>query len=686
MTTSIAGGFASQCNGTAAPPVVSPGQTITFNFGTVTNSNRNNAVTETLRITYTVVALNVAGNTTSRTLRNNASLTQQSNISIANVRAPNVTVVQPVIRVTKLITSPLGDANDTITYTLVLTGASGTTGFDVSLIDPLPRSPLNGRSLINTPTLAVQDSAGLVSTGNFGIVGSAAAGYTLTTITNFDLPLSTTRRITVTVVGILSEQIIPDTFITNTITATWSSLDGLTGTQRSTFNPNSVERPYTTTTFNISRAFALEPLKRIITTSESSTATGVDGFQRATIGEIVTYRLRVRLAEASNPGLRLQLVDLLPNTMRYLTGTATVAFIAPGPGVTSTVVTTSTSGCGGLYISGGDPLLIPPSSITCPFPAAQISVAPIANANRVTFDMGFVGNVQSDTDAEYLVVQFNAQVLNVITATAGITVNNTFQAVIPNFANVQSPGNTISNTFFIAEPRLGALKTVSPVGPFDAGDTLTYTLVYTNAGGANNSVAFDVALTDTLDSRLQLLTPITISAPAYAVVTNATSAPAISITVSEIRPGDRVTVTALARVVATAPVGSVVPNVANAAFTSLPGISGTMPNPTGSVITGTPGSVNGERTGTGGINTYTTTNNANITLTTPLFRNCRPHPRNTPSATRSRIRCSSPCPKACHRTSTYSTICHRVSHSSARKSSLWPHKAAACWLPISMGL
>jgi uncharacterized repeat protein (TIGR01451 family)/fimbrial isopeptide formation D2 family protein len=627
IATNTPGGFPSQCNGTLAPPVASPGQTITFNLGTVTNSNNNTAV-ESIRITYTVVVLNVANNITGRTLRNNAALTQQTNVSIGNVRAPNVTVIQPTVGITKLITPTLGDANDPITYTLVLTGASGTTAFDVAVIDPLPRSPSNGQSLIDTPVLTVQDTAGLVNISNFSLSGSAAVGYTLTTVSNFDMPLSTTRHITLTIAGRLSQQIVPDTFITNTFTTTWSSLDGLTSTRRSTFNVNATERPYTATASNRSRTFELDPLKRIMQTSEASTGAGADGYERVTIGEIVTYRLRVRLAEASNPGIRLQLAELLPNSMRYLTGTATVAFIAAGSGVTSTVVSTATPGCGGLNIASGDPLLIPPSMISCPYPPTQITSAAIGATNRITFDLGFVGNTQNDDDAEYVVIQFNAQALNVVTATAGITVDNRFVALIPGFASVQSPGNTVSNTLFIAEPRMGSLKVVAPAGPYDAGDVLTYTLVVTNASGPNVSTAFDVSLTDTFDSRLVLLTPITISAPAYAIVTDVTAAPSISVTLSEIRPGDRVTVTALARVVPTALVGSVVPNVVHAAFTSLPGISGTVPNPTGSVITGTPGTADGERTGsgTGGVNNYVTSSSVGITLTTPLFTKLSPTP------------------------------------------------------------
>ncbi len=142
----------------------------------------------------------------------------------------------------------------------------------------------------------------------------------------------------------------------------------------------------------------------------------------------------------------------------------------------------------------------------------------------------------------------------------------------------------------------------------------------TNVTGANATTAFDTVLTDVVDSRLALLSPITIEAPGYAVVTNTTSGNSITVTVSELRAGDRMTVTAVSRVVSSTAAGSAIPNAANARFTSLPGISGTVPNSTTSVITGTPGSTFGERDGSGNFNNYTATASTSMTLTTPAFR------------------------------------------------------------------
>ena len=48
------------------------GSPITFNLGDVTNTNRDNAVPETVEIVYSAVVLNVAGNQSGTLLNNSA--------------------------------------------------------------------------------------------------------------------------------------------------------------------------------------------------------------------------------------------------------------------------------------------------------------------------------------------------------------------------------------------------------------------------------------------------------------------------------------------------------------------------------------------------------------------------------------------------------------------------------------
>lgn len=612
LATSIAGGFNAVC---ANPSVQQSGRVVIYNFGTITDTDTNNAIAETVRFTYTTVALNVVNNSAGGLLSNNATLSET--YYLTNVATPNINIIEPGIGISKSVTPPLGDNGDPITYTIVLTGASGTTAYDVVITDALPTALFVAGSLINSPVLQVSDSAGLVNTSNFSIIGSNIAGYTLTTVSSFDMPLSATRRITLTISGNLTQLVLPDQIITNTTRTQWSSLDGDISASRSPSNTNGVERVYPPISATAqSKVFELDPQKVIVATSEPSTSAGADNIQRGAIGEIFTYRLRVRLAEMANPGFRMIFTDTLPVGMSFITNTVRIGFFAQGPGVTSTVVSTATPGCAGLNINtGSDPLIAPTNIITCPFPNAQVNVA----GNSIGFDFGNVANTQNDLDAEYVAIQFNAQALNVASNISGTRLNNTFTVTIPNFTAI---GSTVypTNSVIIAEPRLSMSKVVTPATGIDAGDLVTFTLVTSNATGANATTAFDTVLTDVIDSRLALQTPITIQAPAYAVVTNTTAGNVITVGMSELRAGDRMTITAVARIVNDTAIGSAIPNTVTTRYTSLPGITGTVPNSTTSVITGTPGSTYGERDGSGGINNYTVSAGTSLTLTAPLIR------------------------------------------------------------------
>ena len=614
LATSIAGGFGAVCSTPAT--VTQSGRVTVYNFGTITNTDTNNAIAETLRFTYTTVALNVATNITGATsLRNTAQLVQTNYTQTQ--RSSLLPIIEPDIGISKSVTPTFGDYGDLITYTIVLTGASGATAYGVVITDVLPESSFTDGTLIQFPVHTVQDSAGLVTNSNFQMIGSPTAGYTLTTVTPFDLPISPTRRITITVRGTLSELIVPELFLTNTVQSQWSSMPGNLFAPRSPYTTTSIERVYPPISATVvSSVFSLIPLKTIMATSEPSTGIGADNIQRAAIGEIVTYRMRIRILEFRNPFAQLLFTDQLPPGMGYITGTARVGFISQNGLITSTAITTATSGCAGLNQNIGDPLLEPANIFTCTLPASQV----VAAGNVITFDLGFVENREFNTATEYIAIDFNAQALNVSGNVSGAVLTNVFTVTVPGIASASSPSNSISSTLIIAEPRLTINKLATPQAGLDAGDLVTFTIVVTNVTGANATTAFDTVLTDVVDSRLALQSPISIEAPGYAVVTNTTSGNSITVTVSELRAGDRMTVTAISRVVSSTAAGSAIPNAANARFTSLPGISGTVPNSTTSVITGTPGITFGERDGSGNFNNYTATASTSMTLTTPAFR------------------------------------------------------------------
>ncbi|MGQ9893904.1 MAG: beta strand repeat-containing protein, partial [Roseiflexus sp.] len=222
------------------------GQTITFNFGTITNSDRDNTVAETIVITYRAVVLNTGANQSGAQRNNRAEFSWnvpgQGSYALSPVEADNVTIIEPALGVAKTLPPGMYDAGDQIDYTITFshTATSQGTAYDAVLTDTLPLDPLSSGSLILNPTiLSVTDSAGALTTADFTLTGSNATSWTLSNPTPVDIAPG--RVVTVTVRGTLSNAVMPGATVTNTAFLRWTSLDGDPG-QRSTHNAASTER------------------------------------------------------------------------------------------------------------------------------------------------------------------------------------------------------------------------------------------------------------------------------------------------------------------------------------------------------------------------------------------------------------------------------------------------------------
>ncbi len=585
--------------GSTAPVITNNGQTITFNLGNVTNTTTNSAVPETITLTYQTVVLNVAGNTIGTTLRNSAVLSFNG-ITNAPVRAGNVTVIQPNLTTTKTVSvngvvGGTGDAGDPVQYTITYTNpaAGSTTAYNMTVNDPIPAG-------VVAPTItSVSGSA--VST-DFQIVGA--------TVQNTDpngLTLLPGQSITIVVSGTVSNTLGASTTVTNTASETSTTLPGNPG-QISPFNVNSTERAITTSKNASFITAAPAPVKSIVTTSEGSTAGS-----NVTIGEILRYKLLTLLPEGINTAVSLK--DNLPAGFSYLNdGTTDVAFVANQTGISSSIGVIGT----GPQQTGnqGNVNALNPTFV---LPASQISGGTggggaFVDGDKPVFTLGDLNNADRDPDQEFVLIEFNAVVDNVAGNTSGTTLNNTFTYSQNGAALANS--NVVPVT--VAEPKIAAVtKTVSPAVA-QAGDTVSYTVTYTNTGTAT---AFDVVTQDTLPALIALNLP-SINVTSTGVVTGINSATSsgntVRVNVVSMDPGSSITVTYTGVVQIGIAPGQVVPNSAKVTYTSLPGNNGTTPNPTGSTTPGIPGSFNGERTGTGvGTNTYTATGNANITAPPP---------------------------------------------------------------------
>ena len=123
-----------------------------------------------------------------------------------------------------------------------------------------------------------------------------------------------------------------------------------------------------------------------------------------------------------------------------------------------------------------------------------------------------------------MVVEFNALVLNVNgSAEINQGVNNDPESAEaghsngnyrPNTATLHIDGSQVGDpsdivTVDIAEPAITDLAKTVSAGPYYPGQEITYTLTFSNTAIGNNATtAFDVVVTDTLDTNL---TPVSIN-------------------------------------------------------------------------------------------------------------------------------------------------------------------------------
>jgi LPXTG-site transpeptidase (sortase) family protein len=649
MTFDVAGNCTNCVAGTGAGsnPLIATlggqdGRQITFNFGDLTNTNNSNSVAETITITYRAVILNVSGNQAGGQRNNAAALTWGTSSSLPSVSAPNITIIEPVINTAKTVTPATADAGDTVTFTVTLTNpASGsTTAHDVTWSDTLPTGltyvpaslALGTCTASTPPTLSDASAPTLTASGGLFQPGESC---------------------TITFQATVNYSATPGQTLTNTAISQWTSLPGAVN-DRSTYNTASDERTGADGVGGALNDYASQgsaaltinstaPQKSIVATSEASTGVqGAPPVERLVIGEIVRYRLQVQWPEGTS--LNAMLFDNIPAGLQFLNdGTAKAAFVC-----NSGCITSSNPLIGASPVISGNETTI--GSITPSFvlPDDAVSSSPTANndaygsSTDVYFKFSNLVNNDSDVDQEFVVVEFNALVLNISSNQSGTGRDNNFAVLIGG--NTQATSNTV--TIRIAEPTLTLSKTVTTL-PTDAGDSLVYTLLITNtSSGVNRATAFDLNLIDTLNTYLipgavniastqgaTCVGPSGSGTTAFSHNGGSFTSNTLTFTATCLDPGQSITITVTATVAATVPAGYTLPNTANLTYTSLPG-TGTSPNPTGSTTPGTSGSGTGERNGQDGVggalNDYAATSAVNTPLATPQIDKRTPTPASAP--------------------------------------------------------
>lgn len=639
----------SASDGTLPPanPIISNnGGTATWDFGTITNNDTNNGVAETITINYSVVMLNVTGNDRNVT-RTNSARWQWSGGSVTR-SAPNLTIVEPTLQVSKTPNPNHGDAGDTITFTVTIShaAASNADAFDVSLTDTIPAGMTYVAGSL-APVAASQTPASLTYSG--GVITGSWAGIPR----NSGSPPPPYNTAAFTFQVTLDGSVFPGQTIDNYAYIQWTSLPGDVTTPQSPYNTVSTERTgntanpggnendYRANNYGRVTVDAVAPVKSLVTTSEAHSGI-VGGLQRVAIGEIVRYRLQVQLSETTSTTFNLR--DYIPAGMFFINdGTAKAAFVSDDGDITCATSTATISSsnpnigtnpwiCGNAAnIASIVPTFVLPNEAVSSLEGSDNDT--YNDSTDVYFKFGTVINNDRDAGLEYVVVEFNAQVGNVVgnqnSGTNGTQLRNNFRVRI----NGSDRGTSNNIDVYVAEPAISVTKSIVAPAPVDAGDTITYDIVFTNGNDNRNLDAFNLRLEDTLNVHLQRQSQVVQSNPSGATIVDNSSGNKVDMTVNRLNKGQSITIRVTALVLDTVPSGYTIPNTAQVTYTSLPdnGTRKTDPaNTTGSENTGSTGTATGERDGITvplTLNDYLGSGSVQTTLSTPTVQKLEVTPK-----------------------------------------------------------
>jgi len=464
------------------------------------------------------------------------------------------------------------DANDHVTFGIAIENTGGAPACEIELADIIPLDPLDKPWCFDADfsSLCITDGSGTPIAFTTAIGGHGRKIIKLAP--GFCLAPGSPSNTTGTNIAIITFNAQLHSDITPGCCDNVAQLLQYTSQQG---GPNFVDAGLTPP-FSDAATVCVNPTltKSLVATSELHTA-GSD----VAIGEIARYRLEVIVPEGGVLP-NFQVTDALPAGLKFLNdGSARIAFVSNGPGITRGPLLTPA-----YNLNSGSPPSSGALTALPPIPAGVISVGSNCGDDPV-FSLVNVQNNDNDFDLEYIVIEFNALVCNVAGNQSGTTLPNTFSVSVGG--NQIATSNQIN--VLVVEPQLTMTKTVAP-NPALSGQTLTYTVQYTNNGTAD---AFDVVLKDTLPAGLTLGT-----VTAGCTVTTALNL--LTMTCAQVpkapNPGSTVIVTyqAVANP-ATCPV--TLNNQATLTWTSLPGSNGTLVNPTGSITPLNPGLFDGERDG-----------------------------------------------------------------------------------------
>lgn len=439
---------------TAISPVVN-GQDLEFDLGDITNSDNDGNV-ERLIINYDVLVLNSADNNRTNSKTNTTSFNYQNTDGMGQSITDTSTwsIAESNISITKTASPATVEGGDTVTFTVTLTNNAATNA--TRAWEPIITDTLPGRFQAPFTVISVIHSS-------YGFLGTSASfiGNVLTADLSGDLVASDNYMapgdtITLIYTAVVDPAVNYEEDITNTATATVSSLPGNNGT--GSLVPGS---PGATDGERTGSGAGENDL------SDSDTATVTAG--------------KPTITKSSDTNLQI-----LETAMMTLQVDIPV-------GTTSTFVITDDLPSGLNYTGASITINTPATNFTA---SNSPSATPGAGTDPLVFDFGTITN--SSGSAQSITINYQVSVENILANQNTTSLVNTATVT---YTGASMPFGSGSATITVIEPNLETAKniTVGAAGS-DAGDVIEYTISVSNTAGI--ATAYRVDLEDILPAHL----------------------------------------------------------------------------------------------------------------------------------------------------------------------------------------
>ncbi|WP_157020236.1 isopeptide-forming domain-containing fimbrial protein [Mesorhizobium xinjiangense] len=423
------------------------GQTLTIvandDFVTAGDNEMSN---DFIRITFQARVDNVFDNENNDAKVNLAEWTHDNGGSSDDA---TFTVVEPNLVLTKENDAPATvDGGDEITFTITAShsGSSTADAFEFTFTDQIPED--------FEATLVSATVDGVDVSGEIEIVGN-----TIQTVDGADIDIPLGATFTLVYAVVVQDSVGPNETISNTVAGRWSSLDG-------DVSPGTPTGERIGTLVRDVNDYVTSADAQVVTDNSIQLVKTAD-VEEATIGETVTYTLDITVFEGTLQNVVVQ--DLTQPGLEI------------DPDSLDIVTPSEFAGIAGLEIVEGSVTLVPSDLV----PGAFLLSFQIQNSADGTL----VNPGDNDAGTDTFSITYTAVVVNELINQDG--------GQIDNAAGVQADGTPLATgaeSIALVEPELTIDKTVvSPAGPVDAGDVITYQVVLTNIG---TSTAFDVTFTD----------------------------------------------------------------------------------------------------------------------------------------------------------------------------------------------